>query len=109
MAFEFLKIDTDDAGIATMTLNRPDKLNAYNQQLEQEMCLATEQIGADTSVRALVVTGEPNDNLVLAARNISGVELAEANSLNTYQVLRPDVILISKAGLDQVAARLKTK
>jgi 2-(1,2-epoxy-1,2-dihydrophenyl)acetyl-CoA isomerase len=58
MAFEFLKIDTDDAGIATMTLNRPDKLNAYNQQLEQEMCLATEQIGADTSVRALVVTGE---------------------------------------------------
>ena len=58
---------------------------------------------------ALVVTGEPNDNLVLAARNISGVELAEANSLNTYQVLRPDVILISKAGLDQVAARLKTK
>jgi len=58
---------------------------------------------------ALVVTGEPNDNLALAARNISGVELAEANSLNTYQVLRPDVILISKAGLDQVAARLKTK
>lgn len=58
---------------------------------------------------ALVVTGEPNDNLALAARNISGVELAEAALLNTYQVLRPDVILISKAGLDQVAARLNTK
>ena len=58
---------------------------------------------------ALVVTGEPNDNLALAARNIPGVELAEAALLNTYQVLRPDVILISKAGLDQVAARLNTK
>jgi len=58
---------------------------------------------------ALMVTGEANHNLALAARNINWVELAEANSLNTYQVLRPDVIIISQGGLDQVAARLKTK
>ena len=57
----------------------------------------------------LMVTEEANDNLDLAARNIPWVELAEAVSLNTYQVLRPDVILISQGGLEQVAVRLKAK
>ena len=57
----------------------------------------------------LMVTEEANDNLDLAAGNIPWVELAEAVSLNTYQVLRPDVILISQGGLEQVAVRLKAK
>jgi hypothetical protein len=35
------------------------------------------------------------------------VELAEASSLNTYQVLRPDRIIITQAGLDAVVGRLK--
>ena len=57
MAFEFVKVDLDQAGIATMILSRPDKLNAYNRQVEDEMRQATAQLGADPNVRVVVVTG----------------------------------------------------
>jgi len=42
----------------------------------------------------------------LAARNIPLVQLVEAEGLNTYEVLWPDVIIISKEGLEKVAVRL---
>ena len=63
----------------------------------------------------LLVTGEADrnlsldekvDKLALAARNIPLVQLVEAEGLNTYEVLKPDVIIISKSGLEKVAARL---
>ena len=57
----------------------------------------------------LLVTGEADGNLSLAARNIPLVQLVEADCLNTYEVLRPDVIIMSKDGLEKVAARLNPK
>ena len=57
----------------------------------------------------LLVNGEADGNLALAARNIPLVELVEAESLNTYEVLRPDTVIISKDALEKVASRLNTK
>ena len=37
------------------------------------------------------------------------VELVEAESLNTYEVLRPDTVIISMDALEKVASRLNTK
>ena len=54
----------------------------------------------------LLVTGEADRNLSLAYRNIPLVELVEADCLNAHEVLKPDVIIISKDGLEKVAARL---
>ena len=56
----------------------------------------------------LLVTGEADGNLSLAARNIPLVQLVEADYLNTYEVLRPDVIIISKDGLEKVVGRLNS-
>ncbi len=58
MSYEFLRIEQNDAGVATMTLNRPDKLNAYSHEMEGEMREATAALGSDPEVRAVVVTGE---------------------------------------------------
>ena len=57
----------------------------------------------------LLVTGEADRNLSLAARNIPLVQLVEAEGLNTYEVLKPDVIIVSKDGLQKIAARLNPK
>jgi len=57
----------------------------------------------------LLVTGEADRNLSLAARNIPLVQLVEAEGLNTYEVLKPDVIIISKDGLQKIAARFNPK
>jgi len=43
--------------VATITLNRPDKLNAWTRTMEQEVRLAMKEAAADDHVRAIVLTG----------------------------------------------------
>ena len=54
--FETLLYSVED-GIATITLNRPDKLNAFNTQMMKDMIVAFDATDADDAVRAVIVTG----------------------------------------------------
>ena len=45
------------AGIATITLNRPDKMNAYTRTMGAEIMAAMDDIDADDDVRAVIFTG----------------------------------------------------
>lgn len=44
-------------GVATITLDRPDRLNAFTVTMQRELCAAFDEIDADPDVRAVVVTG----------------------------------------------------
>lgn len=46
-----------DQGIATITLNRPDRLNAYNGQMREELLALFDETDADDNVRVVVITG----------------------------------------------------
>jgi len=46
-----------ECAVCTITLNRPDKLNAWNAQMEADFRTAIERACADDAVRAIVVTG----------------------------------------------------
>lgn len=48
---------TVDARVATITLNRPDKLNAWTRTMETEVRAAMTTAGNDDAVRAIVLTG----------------------------------------------------
>ena len=54
----------------------------------------------------VVSCGEENKNLTLASRNISYVDVTTSESLNTYDVLRPDKLLFTKSAFEKVEARL---
>jgi large subunit ribosomal protein L4 len=54
----------------------------------------------------LVVSAGVDKNLTLASRNIPTVALATSDSLNTYDVLRPDKLLFTKGAFEKVEARL---
>ena len=54
--FETLLFDVED-GIATITLNRPDKLNAFTAQMMLDMIAAFDATDADDAVKAVIVTG----------------------------------------------------
>ena len=51
-----LQIRTDD-GIRYITLNRPDKRNALNRELVEELTREVEEADADATIRAIVLTG----------------------------------------------------
>ena len=54
----------------------------------------------------LVVSTGADKNLTLASRNIPNVALTTSDSLNTYDVLRPDKLLFTKSAFEKVEARL---
>jgi large subunit ribosomal protein L4 len=55
---------------------------------------------------ALIVGHGADKNLQLASRNISRVELATGDSLNTYQVLRSGKLVFTRGAFEQVEKRL---
>ena len=59
-----------------------------------------------TGTTLIVSCGAANANLTRAARNICGVTLTTGDSLNTYDVLRPDKLLFTKSAFETVEARL---
>ncbi|MEC7257848.1 MAG: enoyl-CoA hydratase-related protein, partial [Pseudomonadota bacterium] len=56
MSFETLTTQIAD-GILTITLNRPDRLNAFTRQMMLDLIAAIDIADADDDVRAVIVTG----------------------------------------------------
>jgi len=54
----------------------------------------------------LVVAHGVDKNLLLAARNVAGVELTTGDSLNTYDVLRSDKIVFTRGAFENIEQRL---
>ena len=47
-----------DEGVATITLNRPESMNAFTTALRADLFEALELGGSDDSVRVIILTGE---------------------------------------------------
>jgi large subunit ribosomal protein L4 len=60
----------------------------------------------DLKGTTLIVSLETDKNLTLASRNLPGVALTTSDSLNTYDILRPDKLLFTKGAFEKVEARL---
>ena len=55
---------------------------------------------------ALIVAQAADKNLTLASRNVPDVALTTSDSLNTYDVLRPDKLVFTRNAFEQLEARL---
>ena len=56
MSYQTLLIEKSD-GVAILTFNRPDKKNAMNPQLHEDMTAALEELRYDDAARVLILTG----------------------------------------------------
>ncbi len=57
---------------------------------------------------ALIIGGEElDDNFELAARNIVDVDVLPAQGINVYDILRREMLVLTKSAVDQLEARLK--
>jgi enoyl-CoA hydratase len=92
MAYENIIFQVE-AGIATITFNRPKALNALNSALLGEFSQALDEIAADESIRVLVLTGA-GDKAFVAGADIG--ELAACNSLTAKNFSRKGHNIIGK-------------
>jgi enoyl-CoA hydratase len=73
MSYQNLIVETRD-GVAVVTLNRPDKLNALNDRTMEELDAAFSAIGADASIRGVILTGSGEKAFV------AGADIAELST-----------------------------
>src|SRR5258706_6704598 len=66
MSYETIKREDRD-GVAVVTVNRPDKLNALNDAVITELTRAFEEIRGDASIRAAILTGAGEKAFVAGA------------------------------------------
>lgn len=78
MAYRNLEIGNRGA-VRTITVNRPDKLNALNRETLNELTLAFAQAAQDDAVRAVVLAGAGDKAFV------AGADIAEMNSYTPVQ------------------------
>ena len=58
--------------------------------------------------RVLVIDGaEVNENFARAARNLEGVDVLPSMGANVYDILRRDTLVLTRAGVEALEARLK--
>jgi large subunit ribosomal protein L4 len=58
--------------------------------------------------RALVIDGaDVNENFAIAARNIEGLDVLPSMGANVYDILKRDTLVLTKAGLEALEARLQ--
>jgi enoyl-CoA hydratase/carnithine racemase len=99
MAYETVLYDVAD-GVATITLNRPDKLNAWNAQLAAELGDAMSEADDDDDVRAVVLTGAGRG--FCAGADLSGGEFGagaadapKLRSIYPWQMRKPVIAAIN--------------
>ena len=76
-----------DSNIATLTVNRPDKLNALNAQVIEDLSAALAEIEKSKEIKALIITGSGEKAFV------AGADIKELSSLN-----RKTGVELSKVG-----------
>lgn len=74
-------------GVATVTLNRPDRMNAYTPVMMQEIIAAMDDVDADDAVRAVIFTGA-GDRAFCA-----GADLTPDDGSGPFSADRPDADL----------------
>jgi 2-(1,2-epoxy-1,2-dihydrophenyl)acetyl-CoA isomerase len=97
MSYETISLGVENR-VATITINRPQMMNAFNEQLIWDMGTATEQVKNDTQIRVLVITGEGRGfsaGADLTERDASWTDTKDA-LLRGYQPFLKNIIEMPK-------------
>jgi enoyl-CoA hydratase len=71
LAYETILFETDDEGVATVTLNQPDTRNALSSELLDELLDAYGRVRDDDAARCVVLTSS-HDRVFSSGANLSG-------------------------------------
>lgn len=86
MPYEHIKYGVENR-IARITLNRPDRMNAWTATMEREVRLAMEDAGRDDEVRAIILTGE--GRAFCAGADMNELAQLDPNDIRSDTWMRP--------------------
>lgn len=78
MNFDTLLFDIDDRGVATITVNRPKKLNALNEEVLDELSNAFQEVNVNDDIKAVLLTGAGDKAFV------AGADIKELQTLDNH-------------------------
>ena len=90
---------TVDAGIARLTLNRPDKLNSFTDDMHAELRVALDHVQDNTAIRVLVLTGA--GRAFCAGQDLADPDMASVNGK------MPDIGNVVEANYKPLILRLQ--
>ncbi len=103
MATEFVKLSID-AGIATVTIDRPKALNAINWQVLRELEEVLRQVAVDSSLRALILTGGGEKAFVAGGDIVEMKDYTTAQALMFAQMGHRVLDMLGSLGVPTIAA-----
>src|SRR5579863_5630727 len=83
MAYQHILFEVDDAGIALLTVNRPDKLNALSRAVVLELDDAFGRIAGEPAIRAAILTGA-GEKAFVAGADINELAVLSALQARDY-------------------------
>ena len=83
MSYRNIRFEVGDAGVALLTINRPEKLNALNTETVVELREAVARASSDPDVHALIVTGA-GDKAFVAGADINQLALLTPIEAQAY-------------------------
>jgi len=84
MSFSHILFETDESGVAIITINRPEKRNALSRAVLDDIAAALDRVLNDGSIRAAIITGA-GEKAFIAGADISEIEATtplEASALS---------------------------
>jgi len=91
MSFETIILEKEN-GVATLSLNRPDVLNATNNAMRRELLAALEDVEADDEVKVLVLTGK--GKAFCSGGDVKGMGTGE-------RMIKPHPIILKMVNLEK--------
>ncbi len=76
MPYQTVTFSTDDNGLSLLTINRPEKLNALNRTVLEEISVVLDEVEKDDSVKGLMITGAGEKAFV------AGADIKELSNLD---------------------------
>ena len=77
-----VEVNRDEAGVAVVTVARPEALNALNTETNRELLRVATMLAEEADVRAVVLTGSGDKSFV------AGADIAEMNGMSCEQARR---------------------
>jgi enoyl-CoA hydratase len=104
VSFEHILFAVDEAGVALVTINRPEKRNALSRAVVMELGVAFDRVAEDAAIRAAIVTGA-GDTAFVAGADIGELAALSAVEMRQYALDGQRVLRrLETAGKPSVAA-----